>query len=217
MPISSNASSLRTGVCTSTTRPSAPYNGQVIYETDTGKTQVWNSTAWVMLTNSNTPPGLEFIKTVSMSGGTTDLTSIFSSSYKTYKINLTNLAPSTTLQLQGQMLSGSTPLTTNTYETQRFYAQSTTTGGSGTAGTAIGYGNIGYVNANMGTMLTFEIDNPFASAYTTWFAQNAQNNAYIEINGTVVRNNISYDGLRINTSTGTCTGSATVYGYRNSV
>jgi hypothetical protein len=34
------------GVCTSTTRPSAPYLGQVIYETDTQLLKVWLGSAW---------------------------------------------------------------------------------------------------------------------------------------------------------------------------
>ena len=37
---------LKTGVCTSTTRPSAPYAGQVVYETDTGLAKVWTGSAW---------------------------------------------------------------------------------------------------------------------------------------------------------------------------
>lgn len=46
MPISNVSGGLRTGVCTSTTRPSAPYEGQVIYETDTDKLLVWDASAW---------------------------------------------------------------------------------------------------------------------------------------------------------------------------
>lgn len=34
------------GVCTSTTRPASPYEGQVIYETDTDRVLVWNGTGW---------------------------------------------------------------------------------------------------------------------------------------------------------------------------
>lgn len=34
------------GVCTSTTRPASPYEGQMIYETDTDKVLVWNGSAW---------------------------------------------------------------------------------------------------------------------------------------------------------------------------
>ena len=37
---------LRPGVCTSTSRPGSPYDGQVIYETNTGLTLVWNGSTW---------------------------------------------------------------------------------------------------------------------------------------------------------------------------
>jgi hypothetical protein len=46
MAISNNSTGLRTGVCTSTTRPTAPYEGQMIYETDTDMLSIWNGTAW---------------------------------------------------------------------------------------------------------------------------------------------------------------------------
>ncbi len=46
MSISSSATGLRPGVCTSTTRPTNPYTGQIIYETDTGLLRVWDGSAW---------------------------------------------------------------------------------------------------------------------------------------------------------------------------
>lgn len=49
MPLSSvlGASSvIKPGVCTSATRPSVPYTGQMIYETDTQKVRVYNGSAW---------------------------------------------------------------------------------------------------------------------------------------------------------------------------
>lgn len=46
MAISNNNTGIRTGVCTSTTRPTAPYEGQHIYETDTDMVAIWNGTAW---------------------------------------------------------------------------------------------------------------------------------------------------------------------------
>lgn len=59
MSISSKASGLRAGVCTSTTRPSAPYTGMVIMETDTGYLRVWNGTAWdYFLPKQTTVPGV---------------------------------------------------------------------------------------------------------------------------------------------------------------
>jgi hypothetical protein len=48
MAISNNNTGIRTGVCTSSTRPTAPYEGQHIYETDTDIEYVWNGSAWVV-------------------------------------------------------------------------------------------------------------------------------------------------------------------------
>ena len=46
MAISNNSTGLRPGVCTSTTRPTAPYEGQMIYTTDLDTLELWNGTAW---------------------------------------------------------------------------------------------------------------------------------------------------------------------------
>ena len=43
---------LQQGVCTSTTRPSSPYIGQAVYETDTFSVRIWDGTAWVGTTPS---------------------------------------------------------------------------------------------------------------------------------------------------------------------
>ena len=46
MAISSSTSGVRPGVCTSTTRPSNPYLGQLVFETDTFVLKYWNGTIW---------------------------------------------------------------------------------------------------------------------------------------------------------------------------
>lgn len=80
----------QSGVCTSTTRPASPYEGQVIYETDTDRVLVWNASAWVA-PNSTTanPPGLELVKTQTIgSSGNFTVTNCFSTSYDVFKITL---------------------------------------------------------------------------------------------------------------------------------
>lgn len=44
---------IQTGVCTSSTRPANPYEGQVIYETDTNRSLVYDSSAWVVIANAS--------------------------------------------------------------------------------------------------------------------------------------------------------------------
>ena len=46
MSVSNLSSSSRPGVCLSTTRPTVPYEGQMIYETDTDMVAIWNGSAW---------------------------------------------------------------------------------------------------------------------------------------------------------------------------
>jgi microcystin-dependent protein len=46
MGISNISSGLRPGVCTSTTRPTNPYVGQLIFETDTASLKYWDGSVW---------------------------------------------------------------------------------------------------------------------------------------------------------------------------
>ena len=49
MTISATTQGLKPGVCTSTNRPSAPFDGQVIYMTDVDQTAVWDGSQWTVL------------------------------------------------------------------------------------------------------------------------------------------------------------------------
>ena len=51
MAISNNSSGVRPGVCTSSTRPTTPYVGQFIFETDTLLSKYWSGSAWVNFVN----------------------------------------------------------------------------------------------------------------------------------------------------------------------
>jgi hypothetical protein len=58
MPLSSvlGAQSLvRPGVCTSSTRPASPFEGQTIYETDTDLVKSYNGTSWVTIGPTTVP------------------------------------------------------------------------------------------------------------------------------------------------------------------
>ena len=48
MPLSAGLGNagLRPGVCTSTSRPASPFEGQTIYETDTDMLAIWSGSAW---------------------------------------------------------------------------------------------------------------------------------------------------------------------------
>jgi len=63
MAISNNTTGVRPGVCTSTTRPTAPYEGQQIYETDTDLVRVWNGSVWRNIA-ATTPTNGSVLQTV---------------------------------------------------------------------------------------------------------------------------------------------------------
>lgn len=93
MAISSNATGLRPGVCTSTTRPTTPYTGQIIYETDTGYLRVWDGAAWDYLSQKQDDTvglgpvgGLVLVKTQTIGTAVASVTvsNAFSSTYDNY-------------------------------------------------------------------------------------------------------------------------------------
>ena len=219
MPISNFVPSSRVmqpGVCTSTTRPASPYNGQVIYETDTGKTQVWNGSGWVMLTNSTAPPGLELINTTTISAQSTiTIDSCFTSTYAHYLINY-NLTTSLTGQYTALQLRASGTAKQVNYDRAGFY---TTTGGAsgidgfGTAQTSFFLSG----QSTGGVLGQLTVYNPQVSSRTGFTNMSSYPGAYMS-NGAQT-DTYSADGFQIFASgnAATYTGIVRVYGYRNSI
>jgi hypothetical protein len=90
MAISNNATGVRPGVCTFATRPTAPYEGQQIYETDTDLSYVWNGSAWQQVSGGTAVgnSGLVFIKQQTIGTLITSVTvsNAFSADYDSYQI-----------------------------------------------------------------------------------------------------------------------------------
>jgi hypothetical protein len=205
-------------VCTSSTRPASPYEGQVIYETDTDKTLVWNGSAWVYLSTSTANPvGLEFIKATALSGSTTQITSCFSSTYLVYRVMIDAVQSNGTDPFTLQLLSGTTPATT-TYAKQRLYVQGTTVGG--TAVSAQSSIIIGYSDSSKIQSLMLEVFSPNVAAFTRFWTQQVYSdnatNGMIEMGSSVHATSTAYDGFAISCGANTFSnGTVRVYGYRN--
>ena len=109
MPLSSVVgaqSIVKPGVCTSSTRPASPYDGQVIYETDTDRAMVYNGTGWVVLsTGRANPGGLDLVKTQTVGSAVSSIpvTDAFSSTYDNYLITYNNGSSSATDDLRLQL------------------------------------------------------------------------------------------------------------------
>ena len=103
MTVSSSASSFRPGVCLSTNRPVSPYEGQVIYESDTDRTLVWNGSSWIYLaTSSQYKVGVELVSSAEFTNVPYTEVTGFSSAFQWYDlyfsgVNVSSPAASTVL------------------------------------------------------------------------------------------------------------------------
>lgn len=214
MGISNSASGFRPGVCTSTTRPTAPFNGQVIYETDTKQTLVWQGTAWVMLTDADSPPGLELVKTQTIGTSVSSVTvsDVFSATYDNYRIIFSggtcSSSASATIQLSGS--------TGSTYQMLGYYgAYGTATLTGYSPGVATSWTDALRVDSTRYSAV-IELYGPYLAAATSGWTQTQ---AIGDVYNFALKNTstVQSTGFTFSPNVGTLTGGTIrVYGYRNS-
>ena len=212
MAISNLSTGLRPGVCTSTTRPTAPFEGQMIYETDTNRVLLYEGAAWVMIADTDTPPGLELVKTQTVSAGSTEVevTSAFSSTYDNYRVLWSGLT----------VTSGTAYLrirfgTDNNHYWSLLYSpyNSTFSNLNGAGDT-----HIKYID---GTLSRFDggcdVIAPFLSANTRISATQYADGGASGVTIGYQANSNSYTSIRLSPSASSfSSGTIRVYGYRNS-
>jgi hypothetical protein len=163
------SSVIKPGVCTSSTRPTAPYVGQLVFETDTNRLVVFTASGWVYQTATGAP-GLVHIT----SGSFTSATSFslpantFSSTYRNYRMIINYTAcvsgnPNLSMRLRA---SGSDITTALYYNAQYTLII------NGSAGTVNTFNQTSF---NIGALhnypilgaQTFDVLSPQATDYTT--------------------------------------------------
>ena len=214
MAISNNNTGIRTGVCTSTTRPTAPYEGQTIYETDTDLTYIWGGSAWQQVSGGTAVgnSGLVFVKSQTIGSGVASVTvsDAFSATYDNYRIIISNVTcsanqPSLRLRL-GSTITG--------YSWAGF--EISYTGGSLNAGfsNATTYWYIGNFGNADSMSSCVELQRPFATQNTN-FSSTAGSTAWSVTQNGYLNNTTSYTAFDILPGSGTISGGTiTVYGYR---
>lgn len=215
MAISNAASGFRPGVCTSTTRPTSPFNGQVIYETDTKQTLVWQGAAWVMLTDADTPPGLQLVKTQAV--GSTAVTSVvlvsvFSSEFDNYRViysggKMNTTSNDMTLQLGPSSVGGYN----SSYVTSLFYATGGASAYAETNTTAFAWVGGGSTNA---CYLSVDLFNPYLAMYTRSHCGAYQNGTAIGNSVGEHRQTGQYTDITISSGSSFKDGTVYVYGFR---
>ena len=229
MSISSSATGLRPGVCTSTTRPTTPYTGQIIYETDTGYLRVWDGANWDYLSQKQDDTvglgpvgGLVYINTLTLSSvATGSINSVFSSTYQNYRLVIRSGAASANTALFIQFRAGATAYTTADQD-YGLVGINMATGAADNAssGTAVGM-YIGNVPTTAGRHLAIvDITNPFETTFTVSSIDaifQDSGGALSRRGGGIVPTSTSYDGFQITTNGApTVSTVCRIYGYRNS-
>ena len=237
MPLSNYLASSRIsqpGVCTSSTRPVSPYQGQVIYETDTAKTLVWNGSSWVFLSTSSAGDvGLVKIVPTGVTGGSlgTDGTitvgsgvstivvnNAFPSGFDNFRIVFSSMVPSTNNDLLFRLALSGTASVTGYYRGFSYVSLST--------GAVTGVGNANVDNHIISSVTNnafrhtgiVDVLQPNLAQYTGIVATSYIMRTDISSSGVTGSHQIStaYDGFTISTTSGTVTGGTIrVYGYRN--
>ena len=214
----SGASSvIKPGVVTSSTRPSSPFVGQLIYETDTARLAAYNGSAWVSQNS------LQFI---AASGAQSAQASIsfnncFSATYMNYRIIMENVIQSVANNMQMRLRVGGVDTSGSSYRTTRIECNDSPSV-SGVSVASTSYWTPSYVSASTdGTSLVMDIFRPFATSVTMATAQSSRTDSATSLNSTISSHyhttSTSFDGFTIVPSSGTvtCT-NIRVYGYSNS-
>jgi hypothetical protein len=221
---------IQPGVCTSSTRPATPFEGQAIFETDTDRMLIWNGTTWVIPNApAQNPTGLELITPTSVAGtgvalsganvtysATTSISvnGCFSSLYSNYRVLIASTIGSVDGQILLQMRSNGTDATGSTdydYSASQYnYGTLLNLGSSSGGSSAV----IGYKIASAGSSMSLDFYNPFITR-NTLFSGVGQYVGLILNAGGQHKQAVSYDGFTLTSGAGTMTGVVTVYGYRN--
>ena len=213
MPISNLSNGLRTGVCTSTNRPTTPYEGQVIYETDTDLSYIWGGTAWQQVSGGTAVgnSGLVYVTSATVGTGvsTVAVTNAFNATYENYKITYSGGASSTASVIDFT-LTGST---LGHYAVMLYNAYAT-----GLGATVLSNNRANWTHAGGGAVSTpnmnVEIQMPFL-AKPTFMVGNYNDGTNTGMITGYQSQTISFTGFSIAPSAGTFTGGTiTIYGYR---
>jgi hypothetical protein len=158
--------------------------------------------------------GLVYVNSKTFSGsGTVSCTSFFNSTYDHYKIVMSCTSASASAQIvETRLMVGASPTSGTTnykyYELGHTYSA----GGADAAAGSGGAYWFGFRSTDffMGTM---EIQNPYASNYTTYQSRNVDSVQSVSSGGVHLLTT-SYDGIQFLVGSGNLAGTVTCYGYR---
>ena len=189
-----------------------PNHGMASWLQDSDSFEIYNGSSWGSL---GSQPTLVFIGSESFSGvASASINDVFSADYTNYKavVNVTEASVNDNNMSLRVRASGS-DLATNTYENGRYSVgarglNSPTQNNSVLASSAV----IGQLSDSVGSGAEIRFNNPYELRNTTILLDGV--GRVLVMAAAIVTNSLAYDGFTIFPTTGTITGSITVYGIR---
>lgn len=164
--------------------------------------------------------GLWQITTGALSGTATNFASVFSSSFRNYRVVISSIQMSNTADVYFQMLSGTTPATSAEYNWAfAGYTAGGAAANSNATGQAVGY--LGWTQSGANNIpigaLSFDIYAPNAAERTFLTVQATSFSGTLTSRVGLSEHNLTtaYDGIRFLTNNGAVTfgGNVAIYGY----
>jgi hypothetical protein len=184
----------------------------MIYETDTNRVLVWDNAAWVMIADTDTPPGLQLVKAQTVGTGVSSVvvTDAFSAEFDSYLIRYVNGTQSGASDISLQL----TGLTSGYYGSSPYDAYSGASGVNRLNNVAsflyVGGGD------STGAMVNCTLYNPFAAKPTFMTYQSWSGGIYTVWGSGKQTSSTSVTGFSLLPIGTTITGGTVrVYGYRN--
>jgi len=187
MTISATSQGLKPGVCTSSNRPANPFDGMMIYETDTNLVRIWNGTAWKTLAYSDYTSGsvIQVVSTTKTDTFSTQSTSLVDITGMSATITPTSTSSSVLVMVNMKWANN------NNYSSRVILLRGSTNIGGGTPSgnrpAAIAGATSTSIGADSGT--TIYLDSPATTSATTYKLQVALDNG----NGTFYLNSTNSD------------------------
>ena len=229
MTISATTQGLRMGVATSSSRPTVPFDGQVISETDTDSLKVYNGTSWIgvgglqqmLPTSVSSTAGSISVSTagtVTMSAVTQgNINGCFTNSYTRYLIIGELQAAGG--QVNMRLRVGGVENTSALYNTSMARTYSSGTLAQVTSSeSATSFANFYSGNFATDGVMQATIVNPYQSGYTNFindFTIPSNSSSYLQrwFGGSTYAANTSFDGFGMITTAGTLSGTVRIYAY----
>jgi len=159
---------------------------------------VATAAAWNVLTNDVIDhetrinnSGMVLIASGTVSNAYQTFTSVFSATYANYFVTFRGICPTSTTNLDCQLLSGATAATTN-YSNQRLTASSTSVSASATGTNSV---DLGVITTSISGLSAY-IYGPFLASQTAFTGQSGVTGGRLDIAGGAHSTASSFDGIK---------------------